>query len=179
MDVEIDGENSDPTHQSAIGNDNYTCIRCNVWRTGRGANLGHNVVIRDSWFHNFYKGPDAPHMSAIGSNGGTNYQIIHNNLDCQETACSGALVMYGDFSAVSNVLVQNNLFNTPGSYCTYGGSVGGKAYPHATNVRYIDNLFGKKYTSVCGMYGPFTSWENNAGNAWSGNRWQDGSGSVG
>ncbi len=121
MDVEIDGENNDPNGQSAIGNDNYTCIRCNVWRTGRGAAIGSNVVLRDSWFHDFFKTPGA-HQSAIGSNGGQNNQIIHNNLDCQDTSCSGALVMYGDFDPVNNVLVQNNLFNSPGSYCTYAGS---------------------------------------------------------
>jgi len=176
IDVEIDGGNRDST--AGIGEDNYTCIRCNVWRTGRGANAGTNVVIRDSWFHDFYKTPDA-HMSGIGSNGGNNNQIIHNNIDCQETACSGALVMYGDFEPIANVLIQQNLFASPGSYCTYAGSVSGKPYPNATNVRYLDNLWSKKYTPVCGMYGPVTSWAWNAGNVWnSGNRWQDGSGPV-
>ena len=175
IDVEIDGGNRDNT--AGIGEDNYTCIRCNVWRTGRGANAGTNVVIRDSWFHDFYKTPDA-HMSGIGTNGGNNNQIVHNNIDCQETACSGAFVMYGDFERIDNILVQNNLFNSPGSYCTYAGSISGKPYPHGTNIRYLDNLFGKKYTSVCGMYGPVTGWENNTGNIWTGNRWQDGSGLV-
>jgi hypothetical protein len=179
-DVEIDGQNSDPNGQSGIGDDNYTCIRCNVHNTGRGAAFGDNVTIRDSWFHDFFKTPGA-HQSAAGSNGGGNNQIIHNNLDCQETSCSGALVMYGDFAPVNNVLVQNNLFNSPGSYCTYAGSTGtasGKPYPHGTNIRYLDNLWGKKYTPICGMYGPVTSWEYNTGNVWSGNRWQDGSGPV-
>ncbi len=178
MDVEIDGENRDPNNQSAIGPDNYTCIRCNVWRTGRGAAMNNNVTLRDSWFHDFFYTSGA-HQTAAQSNGGSNFQVIHNNLECRSGGCSSALSLYGDFSPINNVLVQNNLFNTSGSYCTYGGSVSVKPYPNATNVRYIDNLFGKKYFSICGIYGPYTAWAWNTGNVWSGNRWQDGSGSVG
>lgn len=183
-DVEIDGSPYfDPFGQAAIGLDNYTCIRCNVHNTGRGANLRNNVRIEDSYFHDFVY-VDGAHQSAIGSNGGSGNTILHNNIQCNGvggSGCSGAFVMYGDFDPVDDVLVQNNLFNTDGSFCTYAGSAGvasGKAYPHGTNIRYLNNRFGKKYYSSCGDAGPVAAWEANSGNVWSGNAWADGSGAV-
>jgi hypothetical protein len=176
MDVEIDGQRRNPFY-SAIGDHNYTCIRCNVHDSGRGAAVGDNVVVRDSWFHDFYYA-DGAHQSAIGSNGGSNNRIEHNTLSCNSGGCSGALVFYGDFAPVKNVVVKNNLLNTTGSYCTYAGSVSGKAYPSASNIQYLDNRFGKTYNSRCGIYGPVTAWSGGSGNLWSGNAWSDGSGPV-
>jgi len=89
--------------------------------------------------------------------------------------------MYGDFDPIDNILIEYNLFNTDGGYCTYGGSAGvasGKPYPHGTNVRYLNNRFGKVYYSSCGDVGPVAAWEYNSGNVWSGNAWADGSGAV-
>lgn len=184
IDVEIDGSvYADPFGQAAIGLDNYTCIRCNVHHTGRGANFRNNVRIEDSYFHDFTY-VDGAHQSGVGSNGGSNNTILHNNIECNGvggSGCSGAFVMYGDFDPVDNILVQNNLFNTDGSFCTYAGSAGvasGKAYPSGTNIRYIDNRFGKKYYNTCGDLGPVTAWEYNSGNVWTGNAWQDGSGAI-
>jgi hypothetical protein len=179
VDVEIDGTGRlDPNAETAIGNSNYSCIRCHVHGTGRGARMGNNVHIEDSYFHGF-PFQEGFHKTAIGANGGGNYTVIHNNLECSVSGCSAALSLYGDFAPIHDVLIMNNLFNTTGSYCTYGGSVSSKPYPDGTNIRYIDNLFGKKYHSECGIYGPVTSWDSqNEGNVWEGNRWQDGSGPV-
>jgi hypothetical protein len=179
-DVEIDGGGSvDPNGRAAIGNDDYTCVRCNVHGTGRGANLGDNVTIQDSYLHDWVY-VNGAHQTAIGSNGGSNFRIVHNNLICNSggPGCSAALSLYGDFAPIKNVLIQNNLFNTNGAYCTYGGSTTAKPYPRGTSIRYIDNLFGKKYNEGCGLYGPVATWEYYEGNVWSGNRWQDGSGEV-
>jgi hypothetical protein len=180
-DVEIDGTGHvDPASedsQLAIGNENYTCLRCDIHDTGRGANLGNNVRIEDSYLHDF-PFMNGKHMTAIGSNGGANFSIIHNNLECSVSGCSAALSFYGDFAPIRDVLVQYNLFNTTGSYCTYGGSVDGKEYPVGTNIRYLDNRFGKKFHDSCGQFGPVASFSSGSGNAWQRNSWQDGSGSV-
>src|SRR5262249_27060317 len=101
----------------------------------------------------------------------------HNNLLCDARGdsnggCSAAFSLYGDFAQIDNVLVQENLFNTYGSYCTYAGALP-KNYPHATNVRYMGNHFGRIFEPNCGFYGPVTGWEWNAGNVWSGNVWDD------
>jgi hypothetical protein len=177
-DVEIDGSGSvDPNGQAAIGNDDYTCVRCDIHGTGRGANLGNNVRIEDSYLHDFVY-VNGAHQTAIGSNGGQHFTIIHNNLVCNSGGCSAALSLYGDFSAINDVLIQNNLLNTTGSYCTYGGSTDAKPYPQGTNIRYIGNLFGKKYGPKCGIYGPVATWAFYAGDVWNGNKWQDGSGEI-
>jgi len=174
IDVEIDGGTTiDPDGQAAVGGNGYTCLRCHVHRTGRGANAGSNVEIRDSLFYDFGSVSSA-HITAIGSNGGGHSQIVHNSLTCNVMAgraggCSAAFSLYGDFDPIDDWLVQNNSFASVHGFCTYGGSVSGKAYPHATNVRFLDNVFGP-----CPQYGAYSGWENNAGNVWSGNRWQDG-----
>ena len=197
VDVEVDGSSlTDPVDKTAaaIGQDGWSCLRCNIHHTLRGANFGTGVTITDSFFHDFVQVDDA-HMSAAGNNGGQHSKIVHNTLDCQVQACSGALVMYGDFDPISDILITQNLFNSPGSYCLYAGSTpgSGKPYPVATNVRVIDNLWGRKYVPVypngqsgppfgprCGLYGPVSpgTWPSAAPSIWSGNKWQDGSGTV-
>jgi hypothetical protein len=178
IDVEIDGSGErDPNSLAAIGNDNYTCVRCHIHDTGRGANLGRNVHIEASYLHDFPQMGDN-HLTAIGSNGGSNFTIIHNNLECAVSGCSAALALYGDFAPIDNALIQHNLFNTYGSFCTYGGSVDGKNYPVATDVRYLDNRFGRKFRPDCGAYGPVDSFRSGQGNFWRGNEWEDGSGPI-
>jgi len=183
IDVEIDGSNltgATDTQSAAVGQDSWSCLRCNVHHTLRGGSVGDSVTIRDSYFHDF-KGVSGAHMSATGSNGGENNVIVHNTFDCvsvnNQGACSGAFVMYGDFAPINNWLIQNNWFASPGSYCVYAGSTGvasGKPYPHGTNLTIVDNLWSKKYTPQCGQFGPVAAWEWNAGNSWLNNRYTDG-----
>jgi hypothetical protein len=178
VDVEIDGTGQpDPHGEAAIGNGDYTCIRCHIHSTGRGANLDRNVRIEDSYLHGFVY-TDGVHQTAIGSNGGSGFTIVHNNLECSTEGCSAALSLYGDFFPIEDALIQHNLFNTTGSFCTYAGSVEGKPFPVGTGIRYLDNRFGSKYHPQCGIYGPVTSWGQHEGNVWRGNVWQDGSGPV-
>lgn len=178
IDVEIDGGGKvDPNGEAAIGNDDYTCIRCHIHGTGRGANMRKNVHIEDSYLHGWVY-VNGAHQTAIGSNGGSNYKVIHNNLVCDSDGCSAALSLYGDFEPINNALIERNLFNTNGGYCTYGGSTSAKPFPIGTNIRYVNNLFGKKFGPKCGYYGPVATFEFHAGNVWSGNAWQDGSGPV-
>jgi hypothetical protein len=72
---------------------------------------------------------------------------------------------------VSNVVVDNNLLNTEGSYCSYEGTLSQKKYPTATNIRWTNNHYGRRFHPKCGIYGPSTGWGNQGGNVWSGNVW--------
>lgn len=173
MDVEIDGEDRLSDNQSGIGDDNYTCIRCNVHRTGRGASARFNVTIVDSWFHDFDHRP-GDHESAIGSNGGHDMLFRHNRLECAPTQyCSGALVVYNNSDPVDGVTIEQNLLNG-GSYCLYAGSSVGPA----KNVVVRDNRWGKDHYPRCAYYGPVAHWSSGNGNVWQGNAWADGSGAV-
>lgn len=173
VDVELDGsDDSNPHGESVIGNSNYTCIRCHIHDVDRGPNLGSNVRIESSYLHGIRS------VAAINSNGGSNFTIVHNNLRCEGSGCSAALSLYGDLARVEDVLVQHNLFNTAGSYCTYAGSDRSKDNGVGLNIRYLDNRFGKQLRSDCGVHGPVSSWAEGNGNVWRGNEWADGSGVV-
>lgn len=167
---------------SALNGANVSCLRCRIHYVPTGISLGNGSSIRDSYISDVTWGPGA-HQAAIGAGGnsGHNSTLVHNRLDCSrwnvnapgfEQGCSSALSLY-DEPTLNNVLVQNNLFDTAGGFCTYGGG------PQGTNIRYINNLFGKKYSSSCGIYGPVSAfYSGNAGNAWTGNAWLDGSGAI-
>jgi hypothetical protein len=179
LDVEIDGNGVVDDGRAAIGHSNFTCTRCDIHGTVRGVTLGANVTVQDSYLHDFVTVPSGEY--AMSSAGGSGFRIFHNNLQCnssQGSGCGSALALFGDFTAIHDVLVQSNLFNAESSYCTYAGSAVGKRYPHGTDIRYLDNRFGKKYAVRCGADGPVTAWEPNAGNRWTGNLWEDGSGPV-
>lgn len=170
-DVEIDGLNED-AGAALLGNSGFTCRRCNIHHGGGGVRMTSDVVLEDSWIHDIY-GSGSSHNSGVGSNGGRNFTVRGNNIDCSTLPnCSGALVLYGDFDPVADVLVENNLFNG-GGYCVYGGSVPDKAFPIASNTRFIGNAFGRAAFGKCGYYGPYTSWSDANGNAWTGNVWHD------
>lgn len=175
VDVEIDGGTTiDTSGRAAIGQDGWSCLRCYIHRTGRGANAGTNASIVDSYFIDFGSVSSA-HVTAVGSNGGQHSTIVHNSMTCNIMAgraggCSAAFSLYGDFSPIDDWLVQYNLFASPqNGYCTYAGSIAGKPYPHATNVRYLSNLFGP-----CPQYGAVSGWEPNTGDVWSDNSWLNG-----
>lgn len=169
-DVEI-GPSSDPQLAAVSNGPNITMLRLNAHHTATGIHLGDNSSLTDSWVHD--RNHTESHGSAvgIGQNSGNNTKIVHNNLDCAPwngvTACSGAAVLY-DEPTLNNVLVMNNLFNSRSGYCVRNG-------PRATNIRVINNTFGRKYHQGCGLFGPVAAfYPNNTGNQWSGNTYPDG-----
>ncbi|MFO0741526.1 MAG: hypothetical protein U0270_36855 [Labilithrix sp.] len=185
IDVEVDGGGSGGGYNVAgIGSRGFSCLRCNVHGGGHGIAAEGDARVEDSFIHDFAAVSADDHMGGIAAHGGSKVKIIHSNVECSYSGrfdglCSSAVGMYGDFAPIDDYELKNNLFNTQDGYCVYGGSSSSKPFPHATNVRYVDNLFGKKFGSKCGYYGPVSSFEiGNTGNVWSGNRWQDGSGDV-
>lgn len=172
-DVEVDGQDKAPPDERipAIGSNGYTCIRCNVHGWNTGFDVRDNVVIEDSWSHDIGPPSEDGHFSSVGSNGANHVVIRHNVLSCEVSGCSAAIAFYGDFTPVSNVVVDNNLLNTEGSYCSYEGTLSQKKYPTATNIRWTNNHYGRRFHPRCGIYGPSTGWGNQGGNVWSGNVW--------
>jgi len=179
-DVEVSGS---ADNMAAIGNSNWTCLRCDVHDGQRGFALGNNVRVEDSYAHDFAIIPGA-HQTAASTHGSSNVTVLHSNLQCNSDAyaCSSAMSFYSeDAPGISGFTVRHNLFNTDAGYCVFFASLtAGKPYG-ITNVMFIDNLFGKLFRSGtrCGEYGPLANWpESQAGNTWSGNVYQDGSGPV-
>lgn len=154
----------------------FTMEDSRIYGVGSAVRLTSGSVIRGNYiladFSN--EGSDS-HRSAIGINGGSNNVIEGNTVTCDGPGCSGAFVMYGSNSRITNTLVTGNLFNTTGSYCTYAGSLESKAYPIALDVRYIDNVFGQTFFDTCGRYGPVAGLNSGGGPGfvWQGNTWED------
>jgi hypothetical protein len=145
-----------------------------------------NCTVTDSWLHDQYN-PDGQsfHNNAFITNGGTNMTVRHNTLHCTAIVnangggCTGDLSLFGDFSPVKNVLVENNLFKANASsisYCAYGGYQPSKPYPVSTYITFRNNVFERGVNGKCGAYGAVTSFLPSAtGNLWTGNVWDDGS----
>lgn len=172
-DVEIDGgANPDPNFAAISAGSNISCVRCHIHGTATGFHLGNNNVLRDSYIHDFVDTGSHGAAAGTGQGAGDNTIVEHNNLDCSRTNgathCSSALSLY-DEPTLNNVLVRNNKFNSVSGYGMYGGG------PQGTNIRILDNVFGQKYYPTCGLFGPVAAfYAGNAGNQWSGNRYQDG-----
>lgn len=174
QDVEVIGPGTDDgaTRVPLVGAEGYSCIRCNVHSGNSGFEVSDNVTIQDSYIHDI--GPNSGvHKTDIGSNAANHVVVRHNSMDCAVSGCSAALSIYGDFGQPNDWVVDNNLFNTTGSYCVYAGSVPGKKFPVATNVRFTNNHFGRLHYKTCGQYGPATAYQSGSGNVWTGNVWDD------
>lgn len=175
--VEVVGQTDDlPDNAKAVyGACPFTLRNSSIHDVGSGIRITNGATIEGNYIHANHSVPGSrSHRSGIGLNGGADNVIVGNSIDCEGTGCSGALVLYGDFAQVRNVLIQGNLLNTTGSYCTYAGSLESKEFPLSSNVRYIGNFFGRKYSDTCGRSGPVAGNDSMApGHVWRDNVWAD------
>jgi hypothetical protein len=154
----------------------FTLRDSRIYDVGSAVRITNGATIEGNFIRaNFYQEGSGTHRSGIGLNGGSDNTIVGNTIECEGPGCSGAFVMYGDFAPVRNILVENNLFNTTGSYCTYAGSLDTKPHPVAENVRYVGNQFGRKFFDTCGRYGPVAGRDSQGGQGfvWENNTWAD------
>jgi hypothetical protein len=176
-DVQIVGPGNDGS--AAIGNSNYTCRRCDVSNNNRGFAVANNVVILDSYAHDFWVQPSAlqnsnsAHQTAISTHGGHGVQIVHSTFRCNSDsyACSSAFSFYSEDSpGISDVLVQNCRISSDAGYgLMFGTMMAGKPYG-ITNTRIVDNVISSD------EYGPVANWpQGQAGNVWTGNKEPNGS----
>ena len=155
---------------AAVGYTGFTCDGCNVRGWGKGFALVEDAIVKNSWVHDIVVHGDpangGSHNETILSLGGRNFQILNNRLDAGDAPnVSASLALYSQMDSFDNVLVQGNLFDG-GGYCVYAGLAGSYG---ASNLRFVDNTFGTKYSARCGGYGPATAFPAGNGNVWSGN----------
>ncbi|CUU58519.1 protein of unknown function (DUF4082) [Parafrankia irregularis] len=174
-DVEVSGDGL-ACDRTGVGNSNMTIRRADIHGFRAGIYSDGNTVVENSWVHDLYSNHSS-HMDGFLSNGGSNFTLVGNNIECAvpdgNDMCSGSVGLFGDFAPIQNVLIRYNLFNTQGAYCVYGGSGAQKAFPLASNVRILDNTFGRRYHPTCGTYGTIAGFESVNGNQVSGNVWVD------
>ena len=178
IDVELDGLGQAGTQTIAVEETaSGHFLRVNVHGMGSsGPRIGSGTVIEDSYIHGFHCNP-GDHAAGISSNGGGGDIVVrHNNIDIDHRAgcASAAWAIYLDFGTYNGILTEKNLFNG-GAYCAYAAlKAPGSAYPPAVNVRFVDNVFGRKYSPQCGAYGPIAQWANSPGSVWRNNTWGPG-----
>ena len=171
-DVTIIGAGNDGS--AAIGNNNYTCRRCDISGGLRGFAIGSNVVIEDSYAHDFWrqpssqKGPASVHQTSASTHGGAHVRITHSTLYCRSDAyaCSSGVSLYSEDSpGINDVLIEKSYLASDAGYALmFASLVSGKPYG-ITNTRVIDCIFGPS------EYGPVANFpRSQAGNVWSGNR---------
>lgn len=187
QDVEIDSSATPGT--SSIGNNDWTCIRCNIHGGTRGANPGHNAVLRDSWSHG-WTSRSGDHITGVGSNGGSDNVIDHNRISCDLLndptgyACSSGLSVYGDDSpGNARWTITHNLIDSGSSYCMIIAGPPSKPYPFS-DMTVTGNVFGRMGADARGLppdecteYGPIAtqpaSWGINGAPAVNGNVFAD------
>lgn len=166
---------SDSSTPTAIMGSNFTLTRVNLFDSGHGVAPSNNVVIQDSYIHGL-GGNTQAHKDAIYVGDGSNVKLLHNNIECNDgsaAGCTSAIGLLSDFGTITNYTIDNNLLNTIGAYCFYGGGGPQKPY-HPNHISFTNNHFGRKDNAQCGFYGPVTYFDvNAAGNVWSGNVWDD------
>ncbi len=184
QDSEVDGGS---VQLPAVSYGNMTVIRSNIHGGETAVQCGEHATfctVRDSWLH----GQRIPqganwHLGGFLSNGGTNVLIQHNTVVCDaaptgsDGGCTGDVNLFGDFAPISHVTVDGNYMGASMglAYCTFGGDVSNKTYPHADHVVYQHNVFQRGSNEKCGDYGPVSNFNvDGPGNQWIDNTWEDG-----
>jgi hypothetical protein len=171
IDVEV-GPSGDPDFAGISNGSSFSCLRCHVHNTASGMHIGDNNSLIDSYLHTFLDTGSHGAAAGTGQGMGDHSVVAHNNLECSRDSglahCSSALSLY-DEPTLDDVLVYRNLLNSVSGYGMYGGG------PQGTNIRVIENTFGQKFYPTCGLYGPVAAfYAGNAGNQWSGNKYENG-----
>ena len=174
--VEIIGPGVSGAQEPAVGWANFTCDACNVHGWGQAFYMEDNVTIKNSWVHDLSisgdPGNGGSHNEAVFTRGGTNFIITGNRFDSGTAPnFSAAVALYGQEEAVTNTLVQGNLFNG-GGYCLYAGFDSGL---EPSNARFIGNTFGNSKYPNCGKFGAAVAYFAGNGNQWLDNVMIDGS----
>ena len=158
-DCEIDGKGEG---QFGVSGSGMTVRRCDISNGTDGIMFSSSdVVIEDNFVHDLASPPGA-HNDGLQTEGVRDVVIRHNNIEVAYPQ-TGCISLWG---STNNILVENNLLNG-GGWTTYAGDQG-------TNIRFINNHFGRKFYPNCGYWGPVTSWNAGGnGNQWTGNVWDD------
>lgn len=182
--VMTDSEIANPTARdvAAISDTNYYVWRSYIHGARSGGQCDGYCEIRDSMLVADTESGSA-HMDAFISNGnyGAPMLLDHNSLLCQPSGsvpngsgCAADLGLFGDFSAITNVTVTNNLFMAPDAYyCVHSGYEPSKPFPNGGNINFTGNTFARGSSGKCGDAGPVYSWANSAG-TWCNNTYDNG-----
>ena len=151
-----------------------TIVRgCEIVRTTTGVQIGQGL-IEDNYIHDMaYQ--DGDHLNGTTSNGSTDPLTIRHNTIFNQMEQTDAISLFQDFGLEANRTITDNLL-AGGGYTIYGGEG-----DHGTtyNIVITNNRISRIFFPRGGYYGPVAHFEQSAnGNVWSGNVWDEDSGSI-
>ncbi len=151
-----------------ISDETPTLKRLNIHGCSAAVSTGGGL-LEDSYLHDPGYTEGLSHITLVASNGGGGLTVRHNTI-LNPHPQTAAVAFYQDFGPQANDLIENNLLSG-GGYTVYGGD-GGKG--KTSNIRFLNNRFGRNFYNTGGYYGYLASFTaTNPGNAWSGNYWDD------
>jgi len=163
-----DSEISGGYHTAGIAFDNWTAVRLNVHNLpDDGFKLGSNVLLQDSWIHDFSPEPGAHADGAQMQNGVVNTSIIHNYIDI---AGNAALFLAPDLgpSTSGPLTIKDNILGG-GNYTIYVVD-GNNGQYFVGNIAVTGNRFLRN-----SRYGPTRV---NVATTWANNTWMDNGGII-
>lgn len=184
--VVTDTEVANPTPRdvACISDTNYYLTRVYAHGCRSGAQADGYWEIRDSYLLADTEFGTA-HMDAFITNGnyGQPFVLDHNSFLCKPngsvpngSGCAADLGLFGDFSAITNGTITNNLFRATNDayFCVHTGYEPSKPFPNGKNLTYTGNVWEKGSSGTCGGAGSAVfAWNNSAG-TWCNNLFSDG-----
>jgi hypothetical protein len=171
-DTEIVGGGGAPLEFGVLNYSGMVTVRRTEVHTMMSAVQTSQGLIEESYFHDPKDFPGA-HVTLVASNSGPRSGmslVVRHNTILNPVDQTAAVALYQDFGLNHDVLVQNNLL-AGGGYTVYGGK--GK-YGTPYNIRFVGNVFSRRYYPKGGSFGWGATWDGSGrGNVWQGNVWQE------
>ena len=163
--TEVDGASAAADDYAVRGGSDcgFTLDHSYVHNTGRGVIWEGDTVLTHNYITVDRDPVPGDHRNGIMTNGGSNAEIVHNTVLCDngaaESGCSAGISNFGDFAQLDNILIQDNLIAATATYCIRGGEEPAETFGEPTNVRIIGNAFSNQFHAQCGSAGPIGSFE--------------------
>ena len=121
IDCTVDGLNNTPNTFFLGSNGPVTILRCNIFGSENGVNIGqNNVTVKDSYVHNLQTTGSDPHYDVIEINSGCDNLLIDHCtlvLDNQTaTACVNYNNFFGTPSPSNSLIIQNSKIIDGGAF---------------------------------------------------------------
>lgn len=166
-DTEIDGLGA-PGDVMAIGQTAYTCIRCDIHGTAKGAKADQDVIVVDSYIHDLaFDG--ATHTEAFFFDGGAGrIRVERNWMRANAELSTAALALLNDWPG-RDVVVRGNYLDGHGAVAVVGGAVADKPAPPMQGIVIEGNVLAP-LSMPDGVHHVHSFDPTGPGNRWTDNR---------
>lgn len=137
---------------------NGKVLRCNLHHCDNGVVTQGGDLVQDNYIHDLGFTADA-HVDGVSIQAGSGQVVRHNHIESWDTSC---VFIKSDFTAIHNVLVENNrLINTPGkktAACVYADNSPRKGM---SGITFRDNIMEKGNWFYASVVNTSVTWINN------------------